>query len=110
MAKVVAFLPAKGSSERIRNKNIQLLDSKPLFMHTLEKLTSCDFIDEVYLDTESDRIFEMASDLNFKKLKRNKNLAKNSVDGNQLLLNEINKADADIYIRLICNGSCPREP
>jgi len=104
MVKVVAFLPAKGSSERIKNKNVQLLDSKPLFMHTLEKLISCDFIDEVYLDTESDKIFEMASDLSFKKLKRDKNLAKNSVDGNQLILNEINKVDADIYIQILCTS------
>ena len=104
MVKVVAFLPAKGSSERIKNKNVQLLDSKPLFIHTLEKLISCDFIDEVYLDTESDKIFEIASDLNFKKLKRDKNLAKNSVDGNQLILNEINKVDADIYIQILCTS------
>src|SRR3989344_2062420 len=104
MVKVVAFLPAKGSSERIKNKNVQLLDSKPLFMHTLEKLISCDFIDEVYLDTESDKIFEMASYLNFKKLKRDKKLTKNSVDGNQLLLNEINNVDADIYIQILCTS------
>ena len=52
--KVVAFLPAKGSSERIENKNIKLLDGKPLFLYTLEKLVKCDFIDEV-----------LNSDLNF---------------------------------------------
>ena len=104
MVKVVAFLPAKGSSERIKNKNTQLLDSKPLFMHTLEKLTSCDFIDEVYLDSESKRIFEMASHINSKKLKRDKNLAKNSTDGNQLLLNEVNCVDGDIYIQVLCTS------
>src|SRR3989344_4130948 len=104
MVKVVAFLPAKGSSERIKNKNMQLLDSKPLFLHTLAKQISCDFIDEVYLDSESEKIFEIASHLNFKKLKRDKNLAKNSVDGNQLLLNEVNHADADIYIQILCTS------
>ena len=104
MVKVVAFLPAKGSSERIKNKNIQLLDSKPLFIYTLEKLISCDFIDEVYLDSESEKVFEIASHINFKKLKRDKNLAKNSTDGNQLLLNEINHADADIYIQILCTS------
>ena len=31
--KVVAFLPAKGASERIKNKNTQLLNGKPLFLH-----------------------------------------------------------------------------
>ena len=56
MAKVAAFLPAKGSSERIPNKNVNLLDGKPLFLHTLEKLLQCDFIDEVWLDSESDRL------------------------------------------------------
>lgn len=104
MVKVIAFLPAKGNSERIKNKNIQLLDSKPLFVHTLEKLISCGFIDEVYLDSESEKIFDMASHLNFKKLKRDKNLAKNTTDGNQLLLNEINHVDADIYIQILCTS------
>ncbi|GHU41953.1 hypothetical protein FACS1894190_10670 [Spirochaetia bacterium] len=36
--KVVAFLPVKGTSERIQNKNTALLNGKPLFLHTLEKL------------------------------------------------------------------------
>lgn len=56
----MAFLPVKGNSERIENKNCKLLDGKPLFLHTLEKLASCDFIDEVYLDSEADEILQMA--------------------------------------------------
>ncbi len=55
--KIVAFLPVKGTSSRIENKNIKLLDGKPLFLHTLEKLSSCSFIDEVYLDSESEKNF-----------------------------------------------------
>ena len=35
--KVVAFVPAKGTSSRIENKNTRLLDGKPLFLYTLEK-------------------------------------------------------------------------
>jgi|TARA_B110000259_G_scaffold46040_1_gene53496 CMP-N-acetylneuraminic acid synthetase len=45
--KVVAFLPVKGKSSRIENKNIKLLDGKPLFIYTLDKLLKCDFIDKV---------------------------------------------------------------
>ena len=59
--KVVAFLPAKGTSERIESKNMKLLNGKPLFLHTLEKLVECDFIDEVYLDSESDEILNYAN-------------------------------------------------
>lgn len=102
--KVVAFLPAKGSSERIENKNIKLLDGKPLFLHTLEKLVKCDFIDEVYLDSESDEIFKLASEINCKHLKRDPILATNKTDGHSLFLNEIKNVYADIYIQILCTS------
>lgn len=102
--KVVAFLPVKGSSERIESKNTKLLDGKPLFLHTLEKLVSCNFIDEVYLDSESEEIFEIASEINCKKLIRDKSLATNKTDGNKLFMNEVNSVNAEIYIQILCTS------
>jgi len=103
--KVVAFLPAKGSSSRIESKNLKLLDGKPLFLHTLEKLVLCDFIDEVYLDTESDDIIELASEVECNVLKRDPSLASNKTDGHQLFMNEVNQVEADIYIQVL--GTSP---
>lgn len=103
--KVVAFLPAKGTSSRVESKNLKLLDGKPLFLHTLEKLMECDFIDEVYLDTESDQVIDLASETNCKVFKRDKDLASNATDGNKLFLNEVNHVDADIYIQIL--GTSP---
>ena len=103
--KVVAFLPAKGSSERIENKNTRLLDGKPLFLHTLEKLVKCDFIDEVYLDSESDEIFELASEVECGHLKRDPALATNKTDGHALFMNEVRQVQADIYIQIL--GTSP---
>ena len=103
--KVVAFLPAKGTSERIENKNLKLLNGKTLFLHTLEKLVSCDFIDEVYLDSESDEILNYASFLNYKPLKRDPRLADNMTDGHQMLYIEVRQVDADIYIQIL--GTSP---
>lgn len=102
--KVVAFLPVKGSSLRISNKNTALLDGKPLFLHTLEKLIDCNFIDDVYLDTESDEIIQMADHLDCKILKRHPDLASNSTDGNQLFMNEVNQVESDIYIQILCTS------
>lgn len=102
--KVVAFLPVKGQSERIENKNIKLLDGKPLFLHTLEKLTRCDFIDEVYLDSESEAIFAMASETDCRFLRRDPVLASNKTDGNRLFLNEVRHVEADIYIQILCTS------
>jgi regulator of RNase E activity RraA/CMP-N-acetylneuraminic acid synthetase len=102
--KVVAFLPVKGSSSRIQSKNLKLLDGKPLFLHTLEKLLKCDFIDEVYLDTESDEVIKAASYLKHKVLLRDPELANNKTDGNRLFMNEVNQVDADIYIQILCTS------
>ena len=103
--KVAAFLPAKGSSERIECKNLKLLDGKPLFLHTLENLVSCDFIDEVYLDSESDLILEYAPHLNYIPLKRDPSLANNKTDGHKMFYNEVIQAEADIYIQIL--GTSP---
>lgn len=96
--KIVAFLPVKGSSERIKNKNTTLMNGKPLFLHTLEKLVRCSFIDEVFLDTEKDEIYEIAKHTNCIYLKRDPELATNKTDGHSLFYNEAKKINADIYI------------
>lgn len=103
--KVVAFLPAKGSSDRVQNKNTKLLNGKPLFLYTLEKLVKCEFIDEVYLDSDSDEILNYASYLNYYPLKREASLATNKTDGHQLFFNEVRQVEADIYIQIL--GTSP---
>ena len=103
--KTVAFLPVKGTSERIKNKNTTLLNGKPLFLHTLEKLVSCQFIDEVYLDTEKDEIYDMAKHTGCHYLKRDLELATNKTDGHSLFYNEAKKVDADIYVQIL--GTSP---
>lgn len=103
--KVVAFLPVKGTSERIKNKNTTLMNGKPLFLHTLEKLVRCPFIDEVFLDTEKDEIYEMGRHTNCIYLKRDPSLATNKTDGHSLFYNEARKVDADIYVQIL--GTSP---
>lgn len=103
--KVVAFLPVKGTSERIKNKNTSLLNGKPLFLHTLEKLVKCSFIDEVFLDTEMDSIYDMGKYTGCTYLKRDPALASNKTDGHSLFYNEAKKVDADIYIQVL--GTSP---
>jgi regulator of RNase E activity RraA/CMP-N-acetylneuraminic acid synthetase len=102
--KVAAFLPAKGSSDRIENKNLRLLDGKPLFLHTLEKLTTCPFIDEVFLDTESDEMIELGRDTGASIMRRDPALASNQTDGNRLFVNEVNHTDADIVLQVLCTS------
>jgi regulator of RNase E activity RraA/CMP-N-acetylneuraminic acid synthetase len=102
--KVVAFVPAKGSSERVDNKNAKLLDGRPLVVHTLDKLLKCRLVDEVYLDTESDDIAQLARHLPVQIMKRSRFLASNGTDGHALFLNEVRHVDADIYVQALCTA------
>ena len=46
--RVVAFVPAKGESSRIRNKNTTILDGEHLFKRKLRQLLECKEFDIRY--------------------------------------------------------------
>ncbi len=107
--KIVAFLPVKGTSERIHNKNLRIFNGEPLFVFTLKKLLRCSFIDSVYLDSENEEILEIGNRLGAELLRRDPSLANNKTDGHQLFHNEVSKVDADIYIQHLCTSPFIKE-
>ncbi|MDR1922000.1 MAG: cytidyltransferase [Candidatus Adiutrix sp.] len=98
------FLPAKGNSERIKNKNIFNLDGMPLFLITLDKIIKSGLFDEVWLDSESPEIHKMADHLNCLRLHRDPALATNAADGNGMFLNEVRHTEADIIVQILCTS------
>ena len=56
MEKIVAFIPVRGGSKGISNKNIKLLNNKPLVHWVIEAALRCDKINEVYVSTDSNSI------------------------------------------------------
>ena len=107
--KVVAFLPVKGTSSRVQNKNMRIFNGEPLFVFTLRKLLKCKFIDEVYLDSENEDILEIGRRLGAKLLPRDPALADNRTDGHQLFYNEVKQVEADIYIQHLCTSPFVKE-
>lgn len=102
--RVVAFVPAKGQSDRIANKNTVILDGEHLFKRKLRQLLECELIDAVYLDTESQDLIDLASDLDVKVLERDPDLASNATDGHALFANECRQVEADVYIQSLCTS------
>lgn len=102
---VAAFVPAKGTSERIANKNMQVLDGDHMFRRKLRQLLACPLIDTVYLDTESDMLAALAADLPVRRLSRPAELANNSCDGHALFAWECAQAaSADLYVQVLCTA------
>lgn len=102
--KTVAFVPAKGTSERIENKNLQVLDGEYLFKRKLRQLLECEEIDEVWLDSESEELHRLARDLPIKHHYRDPNLANNKTDGHAMFANESRVTDADIVVQVLCTA------
>jgi CMP-N-acetylneuraminic acid synthetase len=57
--KVTALMPMKGHSERVRGKNIRDLAGKPLCLHVIDMLLDCPSVEEVLINTDSERIAEL---------------------------------------------------
>jgi regulator of RNase E activity RraA/CMP-N-acetylneuraminic acid synthetase len=102
--KVVAVVPAKGTSERVENKNFRVVGGEYLFKRKLRQLLECETVDEVWLDTDSDFMINQISDLNVKVLKRDPKYADNSTDGHSMYQNEALNIQADILIQALCTS------
>jgi CMP-N-acetylneuraminic acid synthetase/regulator of RNase E activity RraA len=107
--KIVAFVPVKGSSVRVPNKNTRIFNGEPFFLFTVRKLLKCAFIDEVYVDSENDEILELAVRIGAKPLPRDPALASNKTDGNVLFFNEVRQIEADLYIQHLCTSPFLKE-
>ncbi len=60
MMKILAYIPARSGSTRIKNKNIKNFLGKPLIAYTIEQALACDFIDRIIVDTDSLKIAKIA--------------------------------------------------
>lgn len=54
MSEIIAFVHAKGSSERVPNKNLRLLGDLPLFCHAIAIAIAATRVTRVVIDSDSD--------------------------------------------------------
>lgn len=64
--KIVAFIPVRGGSKSIPLKNIREMNGQPLIYWTIDAAVYCQYIDEVYVSTDSEQIHDIVSNYNKK--------------------------------------------
>ena len=97
--KVVAIIPIKKNSKRVKGKNFKKINGRTLYSYLLNKLKKCEF-DEIFVDTDSIEIKNYCLKNNYKIIKRLPILAKDSANGNDLLNYHSKIINADIYFQL----------
>lgn len=60
-SKITALVPMKGNSERVPNKNIRLLNGKPVCHWILESLSQSKHVNEIIVNTDSKKIKELVA-------------------------------------------------
>ena len=106
--KIVAMIPARGGSKRIPNKNIKLMNGKPLMAWSIEsaKKTTAD---EVWVSTENKEIANIAKKYGAQIHWRPKELVTDKAMPEEALLHFSESNDFDAIILLQCTVALVNE-
>lgn len=103
--RTACFIPIKANSERVKGKNLRPLNGKPLYTYISEHVKEADVFDDVYIDTNSSEVAEYATSMGFKVIERLPELAKNTANGNDLLVHHYNLfPEYDYYFQLFATA------
>jgi CMP-N-acetylneuraminic acid synthetase len=81
---IVAFVHAKGTSDRIPGKNLRLLGNQPLFCQAIINALGSRLVDRVVVDSESSEILRLGQVYGAIPLERPAELATNKTTGDDL--------------------------
>ena len=85
--KIVGLVPARKNSQGLLNKNIKLLNGKPLISYSIESAIKCKYIDEVYINSDSKEYIDIGTSYGAKPFLRSFDLATDEVPMKDVLLN-----------------------
>jgi CMP-N-acetylneuraminic acid synthetase len=72
--KYVAEIPARIGSNRVKKKNIRMLAGKPMIQYAIDACKGSKFLNDIYVNTDSDLIGDIALNSQVKYYKRDKKL------------------------------------
>ena len=99
--KIVALLPMKANSERVKGKNFREFNGKPLFRWILDALLEIEEIDQVIINTDARQILAEngLSDSERVMIRdRKPEICGDLVSMNLVLEDDVQNVDADIYL------------
>jgi CMP-N-acetylneuraminic acid synthetase len=101
MPKIIAMIPARLGSQRVPKKNIRLLNGKPLISYVIETVINTGIFDQVYVNTESGIIGEVAQKYGAKFYKRPEEFATNTSGNDEFAYDFVNNVEGDILIQIL---------
>jgi CMP-N-acetylneuraminic acid synthetase len=93
--RVIAIIPARGGSKRLKNKNKLKVLGKPLVAWSIESATNSYLVDEVYVSSEDSDILAIAIDFGAMTIKRPMELANDIIMPDASLIHAYKEIDKE---------------
>ena len=81
---IIAFIPARSGSKRLKDKNIKLIKGEPLFYWSVKKAVEISKFDKIIFSTDSNKYLNILK----------KSLKKNKIPEKKIIYDLRNKNDA----------------
>jgi len=112
--KVLAIIPARKGSKRLKGKNIKNLCGKPLIAHTFEHAKKSKYINDIVVTSDSREIKEIASKYKIKYLTRPKTLCDDKSSSESALVHALDECEKsrgkyDLVVFLQCTSPIRRK-
>ena len=89
---IIAIIPARAGSKRVKNKNIRFLNGKPLIQYSIEEAQKSNFINEIVVSSDSIKILNLAKQYeNISIVKRSKDLSNDKAESFPVIVDAIKK-------------------
>lgn len=106
--KIIAIIPARGGSKRLPNKNLKILDGRPLLWHVIKAIKNSKVVNRLIVSSDSNRILKIAKRYGATPSKRPKSLATDQASSIAVIKYEIRKhhLEGARYV-MLCQPTSP---
>lgn len=98
--KILAVIPARAGSKGIPNKNIRIINGKPLIAYSIENAINSQFITDIIITTDSTEIELIANYYGVRFIHRRPELCEDSVTLDSVIYDACKNIDADYVVTM----------
>ena len=88
---ILAVIPARGGSKRIKNKNLKILHNKPLIYWSINAAIRSKYINEICVTSDSEKILKYSEKLRVKTIRRPARLSTDKIHADKALIHVCKK-------------------
>ena len=107
---ITAFIPARGGSKGIPQKNIKKFAGKPLIVHSIEYALESNLVDDVVVSTDDRKISIIAKDSGASIIKRQPELSTDISTSESAIKHYINSSTSKPDIIVLLQATSPLRP